>query len=44
MNTRLMMIGLRRGGAEYMHFLRNRQEFYSALIGTVGVYAALVLW
>ncbi|MBE1534613.1 ABC transporter permease [Actinomadura algeriensis] len=44
MNARVTMIGLRRGGAEYMHFLRNRQEFVSSLIGTVGVYAALVLW
>ncbi|MEV5831681.1 ABC transporter permease [Spirillospora sp. NPDC052242] len=44
MNIRIAKIGLRRGRAEYMQFLRNRQEFVSALIGTVGVYLALVLW
>ncbi|TDC77587.1 ABC transporter permease [Actinomadura sp. 7K507] len=35
---------MRRGWAEHVHFLRNRRELVSALIGTVGIYVLLVRW
>lgn len=44
MNARVIMIGLRRGWAEHVHFLRSRQEVVTGLLGTVGVFAVLVRW
>ncbi|TDD63918.1 ABC transporter permease [Actinomadura darangshiensis] len=44
MNPRTLRIGIRRGWAEYVHFLRSRRELVSGLIGTVGVYVLLVRW
>jgi ABC-2 type transport system permease protein len=43
-NTRALKIGIRRGWAEHVHFLRSRRELVSGLIGTVGVYVLLVRW
>ncbi|GAA2418503.1 ABC transporter permease [Actinomadura vinacea] len=39
-----MAIGLRRGRAEYVHYLRDRREVVGSLIGTVGVFVALARW
>ena len=44
MNTHAALIGLRRGWAEHLHFLRNRRELAGGLIGTVGVFVLIVRW
>ncbi|MFG2086388.1 MULTISPECIES: ABC transporter permease [unclassified Spirillospora] len=44
MNTHTLKIGIRRGWAEHVHFLRSRKELVSGLIGTVGIYVLLVRW
>ncbi|MEV3922290.1 ABC transporter permease [Actinomadura coerulea] len=44
MNARALTIGIRRGWAEHVHYLRSRRELLSGLVGTVGIYVLLVRW
>ncbi|WP_433241878.1 ABC transporter permease [Streptosporangium sp. CA-135522] len=44
MNVRTLRIGLRRGWTEQLHLVGDRKELLTTLVGTVGVFALLVLW
>ncbi|GAA4088717.1 ABC transporter permease [Actinomadura miaoliensis] len=44
MNARVLMVGVRRGWAEHLQFLRDRRELAWNLFGTVGVFVALAYW
>ncbi|MDP9866264.1 MULTISPECIES: ABC transporter permease [Streptosporangium] len=44
MNLKAVRIGLRRGWREHLHLVKDRKELVTTLIGTVGVFALLVLW
>ncbi|GAA4233312.1 ABC-2 type transport system permease protein [Streptosporangium album] len=44
MNVRALRIGVRRGWREQLHLVKDRRELITALIGTVGVFALLILW
>ncbi|MFF5208198.1 ABC transporter permease [Streptosporangium sp. NPDC000396] len=44
MNIKALRIGIRRGWTEHTHLLRDRKELFTTLVGTVGVFALLLLW
>ncbi|MDP9840837.1 ABC transporter permease [Streptosporangium lutulentum] len=44
LNVKALRIGLRRGWTEHMHLIRNRKELTTTIVGTVGVFALLILW
>ncbi|MFD8529720.1 ABC transporter permease [Streptosporangium canum] len=44
MNVKSLRIGLRRGWKEHLHLVKDRKELLTTLIGTVGVFALLLLW
>jgi ABC-2 type transport system permease protein len=44
MSVKALRIGLRRGWMEHLHLVKDRKELTTTLIGTVGVFAALILW
>jgi ABC-2 type transport system permease protein len=43
-NLKILRIGVRRGWAEHTHLLKDRKELLTSMIGTVGVFAGLILW
>ncbi|MGV9326489.1 ABC transporter permease [Streptosporangium sandarakinum] len=43
-NARGLRVGLRRGWTEYLHLLRDRRELINSTVGTVGIFALLILW
>ncbi|WP_449061295.1 ABC transporter permease [Planomonospora algeriensis] len=44
MNGRALRIGIKRGWTEHAQLLRNRRELVTSLIGSVGVFALLLVW
>ena len=43
-NGRIVLIGVRRGWAEHLQFLRNRREMVGGLLGTVVMFVVMVRW
>ncbi|WP_250563894.1 ABC transporter permease [Sphaerisporangium fuscum] len=41
---RNLRIGLGRGWTEYVHLLKDRKEWATGMIGSVGIFAVLLLW
>ncbi|WP_406313079.1 ABC transporter permease [Streptosporangium sp. NBC_01639] len=44
MNVKALRIGVRRGWREQLHLIKDRKELITNLVGTVGVFALLILW
>ncbi|GAA3158043.1 ABC transporter permease [Planomonospora alba] len=44
MNAKALRIGIKRGWAEHAQLLRDRRELITNLVGTVGMFALLLLW
>ncbi|MFF0312114.1 ABC transporter permease [Streptosporangium sp. NPDC004379] len=43
-NARALRVGLRRGWTEYVHLVKDRRELITNLVGSVGIFALLILW
>lgn len=44
MNIKALRIGLRRGWSEHTHLLKDRREMLNTLLGTVVIFAGLLVW